>query len=372
MSKTRRALIVIDVQNDYVDGALPIEYPDVHHSLFNIGRAIDAARAAMIPVIVVQHSSPSNSPIFAKHTRGWELHEVVRARARDHYVEKSSPSAFVGTGLASWLKHHQIDVLTIVGYMTHNCDDSTIKQATQEGFAVEFLADAAGALSYENRAGKASAEELHRVFSVVLQSRFAAVTSTEEWIAALTTGTALPCDTIYSSHLRSRKQAQSRTAIASLQPRPMLRHLRAADAACIARWPVYPDEFAELDYAVRQNGWLQEFQDQPGAHCFVAEESGEPVAFSILAQTGEAEAEFRIALRADKIGSGLGMLLASETLAGGFGELGLLRIHLVVRKNNYRAIRLYERLGFLRRGECCKTFNGKPVQFLVLDLQKDH
>ena len=372
MSKTRRALIVIDVQNDYVDGALPIEYPDVHLSLFNIGRAIDAARAAMIPVIVVQHSSPSNSPIFAKHTRGWELHEVVRARARDHYVEKSSPSAFVGTDLASWLKHHQIDVLTIVGYMTHNCDDSTIKQATQEGFAVEFLADAAGALSYENRAGKASAEELHRVFSVVLQSRFAAVTSTEEWIAALTTGAALPCDTIYSSHQRTRKQARSRTAIGSLQPRPMLRPLRAADAACIARWPAYQGEFAELDYAVRQNGWLQEFQDQPGAHCFVAEESGEPVALTILARTGEAEAEFRIALRADKIGSGLGMVLASETLARGFGELGLSRIHLVVRKNNSRAIHLYERLGFLGRGECCKTFNGKSVQFLVMDLQKDH
>ncbi len=78
------------------------------------------------------------------------------------------------------------------------------------------------------------------------------------------------------------------------------------------------------------------------------------------------------AVRADQIGSGLGMVLASETLARGFGELGLSRVHLVVRQNNSRAIHLYERLGFLRRGECRKTFNGKPVQCLVMDLQKGH
>ena len=146
MPQPRRALIVIDVQNDYVDGALPIEYPDVHHSLFNIARAMDAARAARIPVIVVQHTAAPDSPVFAKNTPGWALHEVVRARSRDHYIEKSSPSAFAGTDLAAWLTQHPIDTLTIVGYMTHNCDDSTIKQAMQEGFAVEFLADAAGAL----------------------------------------------------------------------------------------------------------------------------------------------------------------------------------------------------------------------------------
>ncbi|MHB8348514.1 MAG: GNAT family N-acetyltransferase [Acidiferrobacterales bacterium] len=152
----------------------------------------------------------------------------------------------------------------------------------------------------------------------------------------------------------------------------MFRRLGAGDAARIAHWPAYPGEFADLDYALRPNGWLNEFQDKPDAHCFVAEESGEPVAFTVLAATGDAQAEFRIALRADKIGSGLGMRLASETLAVGFGELELSRIHLVVRQNNPRAIRLYERLGFLRQGECCKTFNGKPVRFLVMDLQKDH
>ncbi len=130
-------------------------------------------------------------------------------------------------------------------------------------------------------------------------------------------------------------------------------------------------EFEELDYALRENGWLQEFEYKRGVRCFVADKLGKPVALTILAPTGEVEAEFRMALRADKIGSGLGMAVASQTLASGFGDLGLVRIHLVVRKDKQRAIRLYERLGFSRQGECSKSFNGKTARFLVMDLRKN-
>ena len=80
MPTPRRALIVIDVQNEYVTGDLPIEYPDVQTSLANIGRAIDAAHAAQIPVVVVQNFTPAGSPIFARGSEGAELHRVVASR----------------------------------------------------------------------------------------------------------------------------------------------------------------------------------------------------------------------------------------------------------------------------------------------------
>ena len=204
MSSPRRALIVIDVQNEYVTGDLPIEYPDVQTSLANIGHAIDAARAARIPVVVVQNFAPAGSPIFARGSLGAELHPVVGGRARDHYIEKGLPSAFTNTGLTEWLVAHEIDTLTIVGYMTHNCDASTIIHAVHAGLAVEFLEDATGSVPYENRAGHASAEEIHRVFSVVLQSRFAAVASTDEWIAAVRSGGELERGSIYTSNQKAR------------------------------------------------------------------------------------------------------------------------------------------------------------------------
>lgn len=199
----RRALVVIDVQNEYESGGLRIEYPPVAESLRHIGEAMDAAHAAGLPVIVVQQMAPADSPLFAEGSHGWQLHRVVAERPYEHLVQKQLPSAFAGTDLAAWLKTHGIDTLAVVGYMTHNCNDTTIKHAFDAGLQVEFLMDASGSVPYANRAGAASAEEIHRVFSVVEQSRFAAVMTTAEWIAHLANGTEPERDTIHASHQRA-------------------------------------------------------------------------------------------------------------------------------------------------------------------------
>lgn len=200
-----RALIVIDVQNEYVSGNLLIEYPPVQESLRNIGLAIDAAHVAEIPVVTVQHDAPEQSPIFAKGSAGWQLHPVVAERAASHHIHKSQASVFTGTDFAQWLDGKGIDTLTIVGYMTHNCDAATIYEAAHCGLKVEFLGDASGSPSYENAAGKASAEEIHRVYSTVFHSSFAAVSSTADWISAVREGKALERDNVYLSAQRARK-----------------------------------------------------------------------------------------------------------------------------------------------------------------------
>jgi len=199
----KRALLVIDVQNEYVSGNLLIEYPDVQQSLANIARAMDAAQAAGIPVVVVQHLAPETSPLFARGSAQAELHPLVAARHRDLLVEKSMASALTGTGLGSWLRERGIDTLSVVGYMIHNCDDSTVRQASHEGWNVELLHDAAGAVPYANALGAASAEEIHRVFTVVMHTGFAAVASTAEWLAAVELGEALQADNIYRSNQRA-------------------------------------------------------------------------------------------------------------------------------------------------------------------------
>ena len=200
----RRALIVIDVQNDYVGGNLPIEFPPIDLSLANIGKAMDAAKAAAIPVVVVHNVLSETMPIMARGTHGAELHTTISSRKWDHYVKKDLPSAFSGTGLEEWLRSQQIDTITIVGYMTHNCDFSTVVHAMHAGFSVEFLSDATGSVPYANSAGTASAEDIHRVFTVVLQSRFAAVMRTEEWLNILKTGNKPERDSIYKSNQRAR------------------------------------------------------------------------------------------------------------------------------------------------------------------------
>jgi hypothetical protein len=78
-----------------------------------------------------------------------------------------------------------------------------------KGFAVELLADATGSLPYANCAGSASAEEIHRVMTVVMQSRFASVMSTEEWIEALATGVQPKRDNIFSSNQQARRMGKT-------------------------------------------------------------------------------------------------------------------------------------------------------------------
>jgi nicotinamidase-related amidase len=202
----RRALIVIDVQNEYFEGGnLPIEFPPVADTLPRIAAAMDAANAAGIPVVVVQHTAPSGAPVFDKATDRWQLHPEVARRAADHRIEKSMASAFTNTGLADWLAERGIDTLTVAGYMTHNCDASTIYEASHRGLAVEFLTDATGSLPYANAAGRASAEEIHRVFSVVFHSNFAAAVTTADWVAAVHAGQPLPKDNVFASNQRARK-----------------------------------------------------------------------------------------------------------------------------------------------------------------------
>lgn len=200
----RRALIVIDVQNEYFNGNLSIEYPKVEQSLPNICGAMDAAHSAGLPVVVVQHVGPDNSPIAGRGSRGAELHPMIAERHHDLLIEKSRTSALNGTALGVWLREHEIDTLTVVGYMTHNCVTATTLQAAQEGWRVELLHDACGSVSYANAAGSATAEEIHRVYTVVLHTGFAAVATSKEWLSAIKNGEALVADNIFSSSQRAR------------------------------------------------------------------------------------------------------------------------------------------------------------------------
>ena len=201
----RRALVVIDVQNEYFEGGgLPIEHPPIASTLPNVAAAMDAAARAGVLVVVVQHQAPAGAPLFQAGTHAGELHRQVAGRPRDHLVTKAFPRPFTRADLAGWLEERRIDTLAVAGYMTHNCVAATIFEGMHRGLTMEYLHDASGALPYANAAGRASAEEIHRVFSVVFHSNFAAVTSTADWIEAVKAQQALRRDNPVLSNRRGR------------------------------------------------------------------------------------------------------------------------------------------------------------------------
>lgn len=188
VSYPRRALLVIDVQNEYVSGALPIAYPPLTTSLPNIASAMDAAHAAGVPVVVVQHVDEADSPVFASGSLGVQLHEAVADRPREHLLTKQTVSCFASTDLGERLDDLGVDTLTIAGFMTQHCDESTARDAADRGLIVEVLADATGTLPLSTPSGEISAQALHETSLLVLHSGFAAVVTTNEWTTAVAAG----------------------------------------------------------------------------------------------------------------------------------------------------------------------------------------
>lgn len=195
----KRALLVIDVQREYVDGALPIAHPPLQESLPNIVAAVEAAHAASVPVVLVRHVDAADSPVFAAGSRGAELHDTVATAAHDLLLVKEAVSCFAGTHLAAWLESHDVDTVTIAGFMTQHCDESTARDAADLGLGVELLGDATGTLPLTTPSGTISARDLHERTLLVLASGFASVTSTEAWIAAASAGAPLPAPDLWAS-----------------------------------------------------------------------------------------------------------------------------------------------------------------------------
>ncbi|MFN0284923.1 MAG: cysteine hydrolase family protein [Kineosporiaceae bacterium] len=211
MTAGRRALVVIDVQREYDPGVfpgagLPITHPPLGTSTRNIARAMDAARAAGVPVVVVQHTDPPDEPVFAEGSEGWRLQPFVEDRPHDHLVRKQYPGSFTGTDLEDRLRADGVDTVTVVGYMTQLCVDTTARQAAHRGFTVEVLEDATGTLPLAVRGEQVSAPSLHAAVLAGLGSAFASVASTDEWVDAVEAGTPLPPPSLLDAVARGAAQ----------------------------------------------------------------------------------------------------------------------------------------------------------------------
>jgi nicotinamidase-related amidase len=176
----KRALLIIDVQNDYFNGERQIKYPQ--GSFENILKAMDIANEHEVTVIAVQHTpTVPGATRFVKGTPGWELHDKIKEKKYGYLVEKNFPGSFTNTELESILKKLGCDTVVIAGYMTQMCCDTTARQAFHMGYNVEFLSDATGTLAISTYAGSVTAEELHRAILVAQSMRFSTVMTESDW-----------------------------------------------------------------------------------------------------------------------------------------------------------------------------------------------
>lgn len=131
------ALLLIDFQNEYFSGRLPI--PDGLAALRNARRLVDMADARAIPVFHIQHVGGAGGPLFADGGPMVEIHAELRPAPHHSVLRKTTTSSFASTDLHAQLQARGVKTLIIAGLMTHMCVSTATRDARQFG-----------ALSYNN------------------------------------------------------------------------------------------------------------------------------------------------------------------------------------------------------------------------------
>lgn len=137
-----KALLVIDVQNDYfADGKFPLWNTESVSE--NVEQTIRKAKDSGIPVIYVQHVVKQEpAAFFGEGTPGVEISPRILAAAPDATViQKQHADSFQGTTLEETLNKLGITQLLVCGMMTHNCVTHTAISKSAEKYGITVLPD---------------------------------------------------------------------------------------------------------------------------------------------------------------------------------------------------------------------------------------
>jgi putative acetyltransferase len=126
--------------------------------------------------------------------------------------------------------------------------------------------------------------------------------------------------------------------------------------AAIALWlETWQQAYPSIDFSARVAWWRERWRNElvPNAAIIVAEQAGKLVGFVTIDAKNYLD---QLVVAPDHWGSALGGLLVNEAK-----RLSPDCITLLVNTDNVRAIRFYERNGFIRAGEDVNPTSGRPV-----------
>jgi nicotinamidase-related amidase len=184
----KRALVLIDVQNDYFPGG---KWPlaGIESAADNAAKLIAAARSAGDLVIHVRHEFPTpDAPFFTPGSEGAQLHAKVRSAADEPVVLKHHVNAFRETDLKAILDRHGIEELIICGAMSHMCVDAGVRAASDLGYKCLVVHDACATRDQEFEGTVVPAAEVHASFMAALSFGYAKLISTEEYLTPSPSG----------------------------------------------------------------------------------------------------------------------------------------------------------------------------------------
>src|SRR5919112_985024 len=139
----RTALIIGDMQNDFVKEGGTLVVPGAEETIQPIRRLLELARRAGMKVVFTQDTHNDGDPeweIWGEHCReeswGWQVVDELAPSEDEATVRKPRYDAFYGTQLEHMLRQWGVDTLIICGTVANICVHYTAASAAMRWFNV--------------------------------------------------------------------------------------------------------------------------------------------------------------------------------------------------------------------------------------------
>jgi nicotinamidase-related amidase len=149
----RTALVVVDMQNDFVRDGGSLRVPDAEATIPAIQTLLERARGSGMRIVFTQDTHTDGDPewaIWPEHARegswGWEIVDALAPRSGETVIRKPRYDAFYGTSLEHLLRLWAVDTLVLCGTVANICVHYTAASAALRWFDVIVVRDAVSAL----------------------------------------------------------------------------------------------------------------------------------------------------------------------------------------------------------------------------------
>jgi isochorismate hydrolase len=201
LEPSKTALIIVDMQNEFLRKGGAVYIPDTQKSIENHQKLIAFCHGKNIPIFYLKYVTPPVSTLWrefaskltqpplsgcCKGTKRYfsdiekeldvtEIIDEISPQPEDYVVEKNWFDSFWASPLESYLRALKIEYLIITGVVTEVCVEATAKGAYLRNFYVVVVSDAVSSAS----------PAYHEVVLELLAKRWARVISTDDVISEL-------------------------------------------------------------------------------------------------------------------------------------------------------------------------------------------
>lgn len=148
------ALIVVDMQNDFVTEGGALLVPTARQSIGAIERLLALARAHRMAIFYTQDTHELGDPEFPlwgehvlRGSWGWRIIDELAPRSGERVIEKLRYDGFFGTSLDHELRTKEIKTVIVCGTVANICVLHTIGSAALRGYQVVLPVDAISAIT---------------------------------------------------------------------------------------------------------------------------------------------------------------------------------------------------------------------------------